>query len=240
LRRARTYPTIAVEADVRSNEADIEPLMTEETLRYEQLSTFGKIGYNVGLFTWGIAPGTTLVVGVLVLQALALLALDQRWLGVQLLGPLLLTAAVVVWMRRTSNWLVLFTGWLDELATDPEARSWNRRLLLSTALLLLGLFTAWTTFYYQRGWLGTGETSHPFLRIEEDYLWHLVDAVPALNATKTLHWHEPAVVDTTRSGVLLLTFKILVVIPLLAAVLSMLAASLRYGNKRPGDDGRDA
>jgi hypothetical protein len=184
-----------------------------------------------------LMPGTFAFLSLTGIQFVALFALQQNSLLLQPLGPVLLTIALFVWVRRTGAWTLFVAAWYDPLNRDPGARSWGRQMMPSALLLAVGLFSAWTTLLYQQGWLGLHRVvPHVFFRMEAYYLWHLLDAIPALQVPKTLHWSEHPVIDTTRSGVLLLAFKLVVVIPLLGAIIAMLVSWLRYGNTAPPDE----
>jgi hypothetical protein len=49
------------------------------------------------------------------------------------------------------------------------------------------------------------------------YLWHFLDAVPLLDVNGTLQWPVPATYADAASGWLLLAFKIVVILPVIAA-----------------------
>jgi hypothetical protein len=62
---------------------------------------------------------------------------------------------------------------------------------------------------------------HPDLwQVELLYGWHLLDSVPLLSVAKTLRFDEPALFADHVSGMLLLLFKLLVLLPLVGIVLS--------------------
>lgn len=52
------------------------------------------------------------------------------------------------------------------------------------------------------------------------FSWHMLDAIPALDVTKTLRWEEPLGYTDSGVGALLLAFKILVIVPIVAAFAS--------------------
>lgn len=53
--------------------------------------------------------------------------------------------------------------------------------------------------------------------ITDFYLWHFLDAVPLLEVNKTLHWMEPLTYQSGWIGFALLVFKLLVILPVIAA-----------------------
>ena len=52
------------------------------------------------------------------------------------------------------------------------------------------------------------------------FSWQLLDAVPGLDVTDTLKWEQPLGYDDAGVGVLILLFKLLAVIPIIAAFVS--------------------
>jgi hypothetical protein len=53
--------------------------------------------------------------------------------------------------------------------------------------------------------------------LNDFYLWHVLDAVPLLKVTETLHWEKPLTYDRGWVGLLLLGFKVTVIVPVIAA-----------------------
>jgi hypothetical protein len=53
--------------------------------------------------------------------------------------------------------------------------------------------------------------------ITDFYLWHFLDAIPVLEVNKTLHWDEPLTYKSGWIGFALLVFKLLVILPVIAA-----------------------
>ncbi len=53
--------------------------------------------------------------------------------------------------------------------------------------------------------------------VTDFYMWHFLDAVPFLEVNKTLHWDEPLTYSSGWIGFTLLVFKILVILPVIAA-----------------------
>jgi hypothetical protein len=81
-------------------------------------------------------------------------------------------------------------------------------------LLALPLFGSLTNVLVARGAIHlTGDPQ----RAMDFYLWHFLSAVPLLKVNETLLWDQPLVYDQARVGWLLLIFKVLVIIPVIAA-----------------------
>jgi hypothetical protein len=56
-----------------------------------------------------------------------------------------------------------------------------------------------------------------FWRLQDLYLWHFMNSVPSLKIPQTLLWEEPFLYKDHLSGVLLLAFKIIVIVPVIAS-----------------------
>jgi hypothetical protein len=65
-------------------------------------------------------------------------------------------------------------------------------------------------------WIGTWSTW--FSAAEQLSLRHLLDAVPALSITSTLHWSEIRAYDNWTSGVVVLAFKLIAFSPILGGI----------------------
>jgi hypothetical protein len=81
-------------------------------------------------------------------------------------------------------------------------------------LLALPLFGSLTRVLLARGAIHlTGDPQ----RAMDFYLWHFLSDVPLLKINETLLWEQPLVYHEARVGWLLLVFKLLVIIPVIAA-----------------------
>ena len=56
------------------------------------------------------------------------------------------------------------------------------------------------------------------MNIEAHYAWHFLDAIPVLDVAKTVNWKLDHKLTDVWSGLLLLVFKILVIIPVIGVV----------------------
>ena len=54
-------------------------------------------------------------------------------------------------------------------------------------------------------------------RLLDFFTWHFLDAIPALQVNQTLHWKEPWTYNSATVGAILLLFKVVVIVPVLAA-----------------------
>ncbi|MGK2318287.1 hypothetical protein [Gordonia rhizosphera] len=94
---------------------------------------------------------------------------------------------------------------------------------MTTVGVCAAAFAALTTVLIRHGVIDTvqGETPGLF-EVEALYLWHLVDAVPILGITDALHWPAPVTLSDPSGGALLLSFKMLLLIPLVGVLLASL------------------
>jgi Zn-dependent protease with chaperone function len=110
------------------------------------------------------------------------------------------------------------------------------RMAIPLHLVLFGtLIIAWfssTTFIlYSRGIV---DFSHPPQSPDEImtfYIWHLIDAVPLLEITQTLRWPPPIGYQDGAVGALLLAFKIIFIVPVIALVAQYLRTSDDSGKR---------
>ncbi|HYN87730.1 MAG TPA: hypothetical protein VER55_04335, partial [Ardenticatenaceae bacterium] len=108
---------------------------------------------------------------------------------------------------------------------DPEDRK-PYVVAMLTSLATVGActvaFAGLTTSLWQRGAISSEPRGSPggLFEVEAYYVWHLVDALPLLDANEALHWESPIVFSDPWSGGLLLTFKVLLLIPLIRVFLS--------------------
>jgi hypothetical protein len=94
--------------------------------------------------------------------------------------------------------------------------------LFSVSMLLFALvpFAALSSILADHG-LVVFEPSVPqgeYWRLQDLYLWHFLNSVPSLQIPETLLWKEPFAYKDHLSGALLLAFKIVVVVPVIASL----------------------
>jgi hypothetical protein len=90
-------------------------------------------------------------------------------------------------------------------------------------------FAAWTAFFFERGWVNSASAltrGHVLGVAERFYAWNLADTIPTLQLPRTLHWAVGPGFNDLLSGSLLLTYKVVVIIPIILAVLPLLRAVL--------------
>lgn len=134
---------------------------------------------------------------------------------------LLIAVAALVWVL-----LRAFRALPDRWIARPGAVVAARIAILVAAF---EIFAATSAILLGAGVLSTTEPVAAGNRVEAAeafYLWHAVNAVPALDIPATLEWRLDAELEGLASALMLLAFKAAVAVPVLAAV----AAILRSGS----------
>ena len=95
----------------------------------------------------------------------------------------------------------------------PIVLAWN------TLWISIALFSSLTFALFERGVIAlstpTGRGPVDSGQIADLYLWHFLEMIPLIRATETLGWSAPLAHDSFFVGVLLLSFKIFVILPLI-------------------------
>jgi hypothetical protein len=123
--------------------------------------------------------------------------------------------------------LLLFWAWLISgnrgvrLFTQLYKQGVSWPFLFSVAMLVFALvpFAGLSSILADRG-CAIFEPPVPkgeFGRLQDLYLWHFMSSVPSLKIPETLLWPEPFHYKDHLSGVLLLAFKIIVIVPVIAS-----------------------
>jgi hypothetical protein len=101
--------------------------------------------------------------------------------------------------------------------------------VLATVLALVVLtevIAAVTAILVARGWVGVHPAvvrDHAMWASEQLYVWQFADAIPTLDLTKTLNWKSPPYAFAHAGGALIVFFKLLVLIPIIAAAKELVA-----------------
>ena len=157
---------------------------------------------------------------------------------------------VASWSVAPSLLVLAIWAFLLYLALFPAWREDRRRTLLvrlrhaggraATALYgvaLLGMavifFGSLTWFLAERGWVrfsaaASGHAVEAPVQVADLFLWQTLDSVPGLKVTDTLRWRPPLTYTDGRLGMLVIAFKAVVLLP----VVAMLSTSWR-GRGRP-------
>jgi hypothetical protein len=72
--------------------------------------------------------------------------------------------------------------------------------------------------------------SQIYRSIEALYFWHLLDAIPALDIPKTLNWTPAHGLNDHIGGALVLTFKVLVVLPVITLAKTLFTTTNQHGD----------
>jgi hypothetical protein len=128
-------------------------------------------------------------------------------------GALLL---ISIWLVMTENNRKLILGTLKSRAGIFAPFAY------SLCLMWIGLFffSTWTYFLVENDaiiWDGPANTADPHGAISDFYLWHFINAIPAYKVTETILWEAPLQYETPSVGWLLLSFKIVVISPVIGA-----------------------
>ena len=148
------------------------------------------------VLAFGVLPATVLVLAAAYLPlALQLLAL----------------AAGIAWL----TFLVLTKIVAGE---PPDEELFT---LLSVLAVAVGLFAAATFVLAERDWITVANWESVESRALASagfYLWHFLDAIPLLDAPDALRWSEPLVYEDPWVGALLVLFKLVIIVPIVAAL----------------------
>ena len=161
-------------------------------------------------------------------------AIGQRYSLFLALAFLVVIGIVAVKVTPAPFWR-MWLFWRDEASRSHVA--WLVFSALIALVALTEVFAGLTAVLVQAGWFDTTtsfpdiqETDEGFLwrfdpgsygAIELHYVWHFLDAIPALKVPDTLNWSEPTYFSDKWSGAFLLLYKLAVIVPVLAVAVSV-------------------
>jgi hypothetical protein len=165
------------------------------------------------------------------LHFIASSALHSNSWEVQILGIIPITVFLYHYMIPLEG-VVQFVGVpvIGQLRWPNEAWAKIVRnfaiLFVSNAILIVALmtevFSTWTAFWHNRGIIdGSHSIADGFAAAERFYLWNLFDAIPSLNVTDSLHWRIGLTYTDSRSGALLLAYKVMVILPIVYGFIAL-------------------
>jgi hypothetical protein len=195
-----------------------EPL-TASTFRHQFSTRLDRAADQAG-------RGLPLFLGVAAVCAVVmvvLLHLLQAWtLGTA--GDILSTLVAGVGVVLAAACLTVLLWVLWKIRRDP-GRVGLYALAVVLSVVTIGVcievFAGLVALLWQDGMLQAATDDPPSLwRTESYYLWHLLSAVPLLSTPDTVGWHEPKLFTDHLAGGLLLTFKLVVIAPLVRLGLS--------------------
>jgi hypothetical protein len=138
-------------------------------------------------------------------------------------------APLLVALAALLAWLVILLVVIRGVSSDDRCRTLWRRLrragrlvpyLYAVVLTFVAIiFFATLAFVladhdvieFDRGPIGSPADALDF------FAWHMLDAIPGLDVTTTLRWGEPLGYSDAGVGALVLAFKIVVIVPIVAA-----------------------
>ena len=166
--------------------------------------------------------GEGLTVIVVLLMVTSVVARGLTTLGLLLPG---LTGLVVVAVILSALCVLQLAGVLVAFVRAESGRQGAAWQFANLVLVLMSLGVYVETFAAVTACLWRGSGQHVdawggLWHAESFYLWHVVESVPLLDVTGTLHWREPAYGLAHTPGGLVLAFKAVVILPLLQAAIS--------------------
>jgi hypothetical protein len=133
------------------------------------------------------------------------------------------TGAAIWWVMRQSGLWERWAFWKPDRVGSGRAMVVSAILVLA---LLMEVFTAGTVLLLTHDAItatgGHVTEANIYWRTELLYLWQFADAIPAVDATKTLNWKAPYQLDGISGGSLLLGFKVLVLLPVVGAIVDFI------------------
>jgi hypothetical protein len=157
----------------------------------------------------GHACTSKVVGGGFVIAATLVIQLAVLHFGVRNTTVLLPSAALLVWGLLVTGFWKRWRVW-----KAPEPESGWALLVTTVAALLVSIQAAALVTANIRAVASGG---HPLWRLEAYYGWHFLDNVPVLKVPETLHLAQPITTTSFWCGLVLLSYEVLVVLPVLAA-----------------------
>jgi hypothetical protein len=155
---------------------------------------------------------------------------DDRW-AVRLFPILVLTVYVGYRIVTQAQLGYLFVGQMVEHGRNLAMMvGFLVSNLTVTLLLAIELFAGWTAFWAELGLLDPAAKPGGLdaLRAAEwTYIWHTIDAIPALDVAETLQWDRPSYYPDMPSAALFLAFKALVFVPVAVGFVRLLEGQLQ-------------
>jgi hypothetical protein len=180
-----------------------------------------------GLALWNVCSSAA---AVLLFHFVARAGLSSDTVMIRLLGLLPITLLLVhrlfvkndIWVYR-----FLLPGSHPAEQTFPYVRQYGE-WLFGRVVILCGIvtvsFSSWTTFWYAQGLFSTqpGFPRNEALEASERYyFWNLADAVPVLKIPETLKWDLGPTYSDWRTGLLLLSYKVILILPILYGIVEL-------------------
>jgi hypothetical protein len=138
-------------------------------------------------------------------------------------------------------WVMTQSGLWQRWAFWKADRVESGRALVVSAIFVLAVlievFTAGTVLLVTQDAVtargGNLTDANLYWRTELLYLWQFANAIPAVDATTTLNWKAPYHLNGLSGGSLLLSFKVLVLLPIVGAIVDF----IRHPRSKTHDPG---
>lgn len=163
-----------------------------------------------------VATAVALVVALHLVEAFGLGGGRDATIGAFSLAPAMILAAGLIALLGWAYW---------RSRVDPTGLKAYVVAFLAfaaTAGVCLEAFAGANLLLWRQGAVSPSPTAgEPSLwATEQLYAWHLANAVPLVSVPNTIGWREPKLFTDQLSGVLLLTFKLAVLVPLIHLAVS--------------------
>ena len=132
------------------------------------------------------------------------------------------TILVIIYFVLLLAWAWLISGDRGgQLFSQLYRRGVKWPVLFSVAMLVFALipFAGLTSLLVDTGYslIDPPIPKAEFWRLEDLYLWHFLNSIPGLKIPETLLWKEPFTYRDRLTGALLLTYKLVVITPVIAS-----------------------
>lgn len=151
-------------------------------------------------------------------------------LGARLLSDLVAGASLGVALAVLLIWVAVYLLLVLQVSSERRRKVfWTRARRLdrvtpfvytfSVAFVAIILFATLAFILSDRGAIefAAGSRIAEPSNAADFFLWHLLDSIPALDVNETLRWEQPLSYTDGGVGALLLAFKLVVIVPIVAA-----------------------
>jgi hypothetical protein len=168
--------------------------------------------------------------------------------GLAAVGVLQFLIGVAVGSGPVARWAVLLPvfaiatmlisalvwTYLEARRQPDDVRPYIVALVVATitAGVAIEAFAALHLLLWRHGTVSAPGATPGLWRVERLYVWQLVNAVPLLSVPNTLGWSRPRIFTDHLSGVFLLTFKLVVLVPLV----QLMVSGFRFAQKWVDDE----
>ncbi len=135
--------------------------------------------------------------------------------------------------------------WFSYRQCRDDGRLRATLTMVGIALYLYTMGVLWfagaTHRFAVHGWLGFDASHAPSLgRFGAVYLYHFADMIPLVSIPQTARWSEPIAQGHVGLGVMVLTFEVLIIVPLIAVARAVWQQTSGDADPEPADDAQPA